>query len=93
MRASGLAHRLSRRIARMLAVARIETLQITRDRTSIALVVSVPVIQILLFGYAINLDPKEVPLAIAEEHGDAGDRLHRVIAESHHFAIVAKAGP
>jgi ABC-2 type transport system permease protein len=94
MRASGLAHRLSRRIARMLAVARIETLQITRDRTSIALVVSVPVIQILLFGYAINLDPKEVPLAIAEEHGDAGDRLHRVIAESHHFAIVAdQLGP
>jgi ABC-2 type transport system permease protein len=30
-----------------------------------------------------------VPLAIAEEHGDAGDRLHRLIAETHHFAIVA----
>jgi ABC-2 type transport system permease protein len=75
-------------------VARIETLHITRDRTSISLVVGVPVIQILLFGYAINLDPKEVPLAIAEEHGDAGDRLHRVIAESHHFAIVAdQLGP
>jgi ABC-2 type transport system permease protein len=94
MSACGLGGRLTRRIARMLAVARIETLHVTRDRTSLALVVSVPVIQILLFGYAINLDPKEVPLAIAEEHGDAGDRLHRVIAESHHFAIVAdQLGP
>jgi ABC-2 type transport system permease protein len=89
MSISGLGRRLPRRIARILAVARIETLHITRDRTSISLVVGVPLIQILLFGYAINLDPKAVPLAIAEEHGDAGDRLHRAIAETHHFAIVA----
>jgi ABC-2 type transport system permease protein len=94
MSACGLASRLTRRIARMLAVARIETLHVTRDRTSLALVVSVPVIQILLFGYAIDLDPKEVPLAIAEDHGDPGDRLHRVIDEAHHFAIVAdRLGP
>jgi ABC-2 type transport system permease protein len=89
MRVSGLARRLRRRVARTLAVARIETLHIMRDRTSISLVVGVPVIQILLFGYAINLDPNEVPLAIAEEHGDAADRLHRVIEETRHFAIVA----
>jgi len=94
MSAFAFAQRTSRRVVRMLAVARIETLHIIRDRTSISLVVGVPVIQILLFGYAINLDPKEVPLAIAEERGDAGDRLHRVIEETHHFAIVAdRLGP
>ena len=53
------------RLARILAVARIECLQLIRDRTSLALIFTVPAVQIVLFGYAINLNPKNVPIAIA----------------------------
>jgi len=56
---------IRRRIRRMLAVARIETLQLIHDPTTIALILLVPAIQIVLFGYAVNLDPRHVPIAIA----------------------------
>ncbi len=49
----------------MMAVARIETLRLLRDRVAISLIALVPAVQIALFGYAVNLDPKNVPIAIA----------------------------
>jgi len=77
------------RVARILAVARIETLHLTRDRTTISLILVVPAIQLVLFGYAVNLDPKDVPIAIAREYDGAVDRLHRTIAETGYFSILA----
>jgi len=47
-----------RRIARVLAVARVEILHLIHERTTISLILLVPAIQIVLFGYAINLDPR-----------------------------------
>jgi len=79
------------RIARTLAVARIETLQLTRDRISISLIAVLPVIQIVLFGYAVNLDAKNVPIAIASNRGDQDDQLRRVVAETGYFSILADA--
>jgi ABC-2 type transport system permease protein len=81
--------RITRRLARMLAVGRVETLRLMRDRTSLSLIVVVPAIQIVLFGYAVNLDPKNVPLAIARDHGDPGDPLRRAIEETGYFSIIA----
>ncbi len=87
--ASRLWRRLRHRLARILAVARIETLHLARDRTTISLVLVVPAIQLVLFGYAVNLDPKDVPIAIAREHDSVVDRLHRTIAETGYFSILA----
>ncbi|MGH2616481.1 MAG: ABC transporter permease [Thermomicrobiales bacterium] len=81
-----------RRVTRMLAVARIETLHLTRDRLTLSLIVAVPAIQIILFGYTINLDPKNVPMAIAGDHALA-DQLTRKIAETGYFVIVADKLP
>jgi ABC-2 type transport system permease protein len=89
MMASGSGRRIRHRIARILAVARIETLHLTRDRTTISLILVVPAIQLVLFGYAVNLDPKDVPIAIAREYDGAVDRLHRTIAETGYFSILA----
>lgn len=80
---------LYRRLLRVLAVARVECLQLIRDRTSIALIVTVPAIQIILFGYAVNLNPKDIPLAIARNHDGSLDQLHRAIVETGYFSIVA----
>jgi ABC-2 type transport system permease protein len=80
---------LHHRIARMLAVARIECLHLMRDRTTIALLVTVPAIQIVLFGYAVNLNPKHVPIAIARQHGGLGGQLQRTVEETGYFSILA----
>ncbi len=89
MTVSGSWHRIRHRVARILAVARIETLHLTRDRTTISLILVVPAIQLVLFGYAVNLDPKDVPIAIAREYDGTVDRLHRTIVETGYFSILA----
>jgi len=81
--------RIRQRPMRVLAVARIELLHLVRDRTTIALVVTVPAIQLLLFGYAVNLDPRAVPVAIAREHANPADPLRRAIDGTGYFSIVA----
>jgi ABC-2 type transport system permease protein len=54
---------------RIVAVMRIETLRVLRDPPTMALIVAVPAIQILLFGGAINLDPKGLGIAIGHDPG------------------------
>jgi ABC-2 type transport system permease protein len=73
----------------MKAVARLECLQLIRDRTSLALIVTVPAIQIVLFGYAVNLNPKNVSIVIARNHDGSPDQLHRTIIETGYFSILA----
>ena len=41
-----------------------EFLQLKRDRVSFAMIVGVPLMQLILFGFAINTDPKHLPTAI-----------------------------
>ncbi len=81
--------RPARRIARILAVARLETLGLLRDRTSISLLFLVPAIQIVLFGYAVNLDPKPVQLAIARDGDSSAGAVRRVVDASGYFRVVA----
>lgn len=41
-----------------------EFIQLRRDRPTLGMVVGIPLIQLLLFGYAINTDPKHLPTAL-----------------------------
>lgn len=41
-----------------------ETIQMRRDRLTFAMMLGIPLIQLLLFGFAINLDPKQLPAAL-----------------------------
>jgi ABC-2 type transport system permease protein len=41
-----------------------EFLQLRRDRVTFAMIVGIPIIQLTLFGYAINTDPKHMPTAL-----------------------------
>jgi ABC-2 type transport system permease protein len=50
-------------IRRVLAVARKELRQFTRDRQSFAVLVFVPAFLLVMFGYAVSLDVKRVPIA------------------------------
>ena len=41
-----------------------EFLQLRRDRITFGMVVGIPIVQLLLFGYAINTEPKHLPTAV-----------------------------
>jgi ABC-2 type transport system permease protein len=82
-----------RRLRRMVAVARVETLRLVRDRVAISLIALVPAVQILLFGYAVNLDPKSVPIAIAGGEDASIERAARIAGETGYFMIIGEGLP
>jgi len=55
------------KLRRIRALVRKETLQVLRDPSSIAIGIVLPLILILLFGYGLSLDVKNVPLAIVSD--------------------------
>src|ERR1700739_1440317 len=63
------------------------------DRGAISLIALVPAVQILLFGYAVNLDPKSVPIAIAGGDDAAIGRAARIAVETGYFTIVGEGLP
>ena len=49
---------------RFWAVVVKEFMQLRRDRMTFAMIVAIPLVQTMLFGYAINSDPKHMPTAL-----------------------------
>jgi ABC-2 type transport system permease protein len=66
---------------RILAVAIKELRQLSRDRLSFGMIIGVPLMQMLLFGYAINFDVRGIPAAVVDEANT-----------SHSRALVAELG-
>lgn len=63
---------------RLVAVILKEFTQMTRDRLTFAMLAGIPVAQLVLFGYAINSDPKHLPTAIV--NGDRGPVSRAIVA-------------
>ncbi|MEZ5840174.1 MAG: ABC transporter permease [Hyphomicrobiales bacterium] len=56
--------------ARLTAVLVKEFIQMRRDRVTFAMMLGIPLMQLVMFGYAINTDPKGLPAALlALDHG------------------------
>ncbi len=55
--------------ARLWAVLVKEFIQMRRDRITFAMMLGVPIMQLLLFGFAINSDPKRLPTALLDMDG------------------------
>src|SRR5271154_657091 len=49
---------------RFFAIVSKEFIQMRRDRITFAMMVGIPMIQLILFGYAINSNPKHLPTAV-----------------------------
>ena len=60
--------------SRIAAVIRKELLQLRRDRLTFGMIVGIPVMQMLVFGYAINTDVRHLTAAVADQ---AGSHLSR----------------
>ena len=54
-------------LSRLMAVTRKEVRQMRRDRLTFAMIFGIPLMQIVLFGYAINTDVRNLRTAIADE--------------------------
>ena len=77
---------------RMIAVLVKEFIQLTRDRVTYALILVVPVVQMLLFGYAINTDPRHLPAALlVQENSVFARSVVSSLANSQYFHIVQQA--
>jgi ABC-2 type transport system permease protein len=50
--------------ARLSALLRKETIQIMRDTMTLRIIIAIPLMQLFLFGYAINSDPKHLPAGL-----------------------------
>jgi ABC-2 type transport system permease protein len=59
---------------RALVIARKELIQLRRDRLTLAMVAALPVMQLLLFGYAINTDVRHIPMVVYDQDGSAESR-------------------
>jgi ABC-2 type transport system permease protein len=59
---------------RPLAIAWKELLQLRRDRLTLAMMVALPLVQLMLFGYAINTDVRHMPTVVFDQDGTAASR-------------------
>ncbi|WP_226701990.1 ABC transporter permease [Microbulbifer elongatus] len=59
---------------RLFAVLIKEFRQMRRDRVTLAMIVGIPIMQLVLFGYAINLNLRNLPAAIADQSNTSASR-------------------
>ena len=61
-------------LRRLWSVVLKELRQIRRDRISLAMIVVIPVVDLLLFGYAINFNPRDLDAIVVDQAGTAASR-------------------
>ena len=80
-RASGFWRRVS---AMMLK----EFVQLRRDRVTFATIITIPIMQLVLFGYAINTTPRGLPTAVLlQETSDVGRSILKALENTKYFKV------
>jgi ABC-2 type transport system permease protein len=77
---------------RLTAIVVKEFIQLVRDRRTLAMAVLMPVVQLLLFGYAVTTDVERLPTLVADYSQSAESRaLVQRFANSRYFAVTGSA--
>ncbi|MGE0213857.1 MAG: ABC transporter permease [Parvibaculaceae bacterium] len=77
-------------LSRLKAVLLKELVQMRRDRMTLAMIFGIPILQLLLFGFAINTDPKQLPTAVkVEEQSRFSRAVIAAMENSGYFRIDA----
>ncbi|HTB80107.1 MAG TPA: ABC transporter permease [Opitutaceae bacterium] len=77
---------------RLWAVVLKEFIQMRRDRVTFAMMIGIPLIQLTLFGFAINSDPKHLPTALCDaDQGPFARTLVSALRHSDYFALTGEA--
>lgn len=75
--------------ARLWAIVFKEFVQMRRDRLTFGMMIGIPLIQLTLFGYAINSDPKRLPAAVLlADRGPHGRTVLNAISNSGYLSFV-----
>jgi ABC-2 type transport system permease protein len=78
---------------RFWAIVLKEFIQMKRDRLTFGMMVGIPLMQLLLFGFAINADPKHLPTAIhAADQGPFARTFVAALKQSGYFSLAREAG-
>src|SRR3984957_20283722 len=65
-----------------------EFLQLRRDRLTLATMITIPLMQLLLFGYAINTMPRDLPTAVLlQENSDLGRVILKALENTRYFKV------
>ena len=76
-------------LARFWAIVIKEFVQMRRDRLTFGMIIGIPVVQLMLFGYAINGDPKRLPTAVLlADSSQFGRTLLSALKNSEYFSFV-----
>ncbi len=80
-------------LGRPLAVAWKELIQLRRDRLTLGMVLVLPLMQLMLFGYAINSDVRHLPLVVFDQDRSAASRdFPRSLAATGFFDLAGAVG-
>ncbi len=75
-------------LSRIGAVFLKELIQMRRDRLTFGMIIGIPIVQLVLFGYAINSDPKHLPTAVNIQDPSVYSRtLVRALENSGYFQV------
>jgi ABC-2 type transport system permease protein len=81
------------KLRRLCAVARKEFLHVLRDPRSLGMAIAIPMLMLILFGYALTLDVDRVPMVVWDQsRTHTSDELVSRFAGSRYFTIVGQAG-
>lgn len=76
---------------RFAAIAVKEFVQMRRDRLTFAMMVGIPLMQLMIFGFAINTDPKNLPTAVLlRDRGPFSRSIIEALRNSQYFKIVGE---
>lgn len=68
-----------------------EFLQLRRDRITLATMISIPLMQLVLFGYAINTVPRDLPTAVLmQESSDVGRTILKALENTRYFKVTRR---
>jgi ABC-2 type transport system permease protein len=75
-------------LSRWIGIMLKEFIQLKRDRLTFGMIIGIPILQLVLFGYAINSDPHRLPAAVLlADHGQYGRTLLWALRNSSYFAL------
>src|SRR5882724_1080838 len=68
-----------------------EFLQLRRDRITLATMITLPLVQLMLFGYAINTTPRDLPTAVLlQETSDVGRSILAALENTKYFKVTQR---
>jgi ABC-2 type transport system permease protein len=74
---------------RLAALLRKEWIQVRRDAMTLRIIIAIPIMQLFLFGYAINTDPKNLPTGLlSTEHSKYERTIVAALKNSGYYSVV-----